>query len=143
MNLFVVSGSQFPKSVVPYIEKAKNTIDIVVFDWRWYPQDPGASCQLFNQSIVRAATRGVSIRAIVNNDQVLNILKSVGVSSKKLLTSRLVHSKLMIIDNSIVITGSHNYTQAAFSMNLELSVILDDVVDVSPFLSFFNNLWLQ
>lgn len=141
MLLSVVSGSQFPKVVIPLINSAKQSIDIIVFDWRWYPQDPGALCQLFNQAIVRAATRKVAIRAIANNDQIINTLKAVGAEAKRLLTSKLVHCKLMIIDNKIVITGSHNYTQGAFQMNLELSLILHDVSDVVPFTNFFNNLW--
>lgn len=141
MDLSVISGSQFPKIVIPLIESAKNSIDIIVFDWRWYPQDPGAICQLFNQAILRASKRKVKIRAIVNNNYIVNLLNNNGVLAKKLLTARLVHSKLMIIDNQIVITGSHNYTQSAFQMNLELSVVLSDVVDVSAFSSFFDNLW--
>ncbi len=53
-----IIGKEFPQKVIPLIEQAKTSIDIVVFDWRWYPQDPGASVQLFNQAIVRAVRRG-------------------------------------------------------------------------------------
>lgn len=136
-----ISGREYPKQVIPLIERAKNSIDIVVFDWRWYPQDPGAACQLFNQAIIRAVKRGVKIRAIANNDQIINILKKEGCKAARLRTSKLVHCKLMIIDQSIIITGSHNYTQSAFQMNLELSVIIDEGVPNQSFILFFNNLW--
>jgi phosphatidylserine/phosphatidylglycerophosphate/cardiolipin synthase-like enzyme len=49
----------------------------------------------------------------------------------------------MIIDDEIAITGSHNYTQSAFQMNLELSVILDDIETISRFNQFFATLWQQ
>lgn len=137
----VIIGSQFPKKVIPLIENAQKTIDIIVFDWRWYPQDPGASVQLFNQAIVRSVRRGVRVRAIVNNNEIVNVLNSVGCDAKKILTKRLVHCKIMIIDDSIVVTGSHNYTQSAFHMNLELSVILDNLDKVSDFSNFFENLF--
>ena len=136
-----ISGREYPKRIIPLIEKAKNTIDVVVFDWRWYPQDPGAICQLFNQSILRSARRGVKIRVIANNDQIIDILKKEGCSAKRLKTSKLVHCKLMIIDDQVVITGSHNFTQSAFQMNLELSVILDGDIPKDSFITFFNNLW--
>lgn len=136
-----LSGRKFPAVVIPLIEVAKNSIDIVVYDWRWYPSDPGAVCQLFNQSIIRAVRRGVKVRAIVNNSQILSVLLSQGIEVKKLLTTKLVHAKLMIIDNQTIITGSHNYTQSAFQMNLELSVLFQNIDIVADFNVFFNNLW--
>lgn len=136
-----LSGRQFPALVIPLIESAKQSIDIVVYDWRWYPSDPGAVCQLFNQAILRAARRHVKVRAILNNDQTLRVLESEKIQAKILRTTRLVHAKLMIIDNKIVITGSHNYSQSAFQTNLELSVILDGENIAVDFNVFFNNLW--
>lgn len=137
----VVSGKQYPENVIPLIESAKHSIKIIVFDWRWYPSDPGASCQLFNQAILRAAKRGVKIHGIANCDDVINLLNKNGCFIKKLKTFRLVHCKLMIIDDKIVITGSHNFTQSAFQMNLELSVILEIEECQNEFLAFFNNLY--
>lgn len=136
-----VSGRDYPKHVIPLIDGAKSTIDVVVFDWRWYAQDPGAACQLFNQAIIRAAKRGVKIRAIANNDEVVNILRKAGIDSKKLQTTRLVHCKLLIIDEQIAVTGSHNFTQSAFQANLELSIILGEEMPKADIISFYNHVW--
>ena len=141
MPIKILSGSEFPKNVIPLIDKATKTIDVVVFDWRWYPQEPGESCQLFNQSLVRAIRRGVKIRAIANSKQIIEPLIKVGANAKKLLTKRLVHCKLMIIDENIAITGSHNYSKSAFNSNLELSVIIKDDPEIVSFIKFFNNIW--
>jgi len=138
-----LSGSQYPKYVIPLIEKAKHSIKIVVFDWRWYPQDPGASCQLFNQTLVRASRRGVKIDAIANSDNVNKILNANGINTKKLETGRLVHSKLIIIDNEIVITGSHNFTQSAFNSNIEMSILITNEPNIQTLITFFQNLWLK
>lgn len=119
-----IAGREFPKKVIPLIEKAKQSIDIIVFDWRWYPQDPGAPVQLFNQSIIRACRRGVNIRAITNNDEINEVLSSNGIKSKRITSKKLMHCKLMIIDKNIIITGSHNYTQSAFLLNFEFSTII-------------------
>ena len=138
-----LSGSQYPKYVIPLIEKAKHSIKIVVFDWRWYPQDPGASCQLFNQTLVRASRRGVKIDAIANSDNVNKILNANGINTKKLETGRLVHSKLIIIDNEIVIIGSHNFTQSAFNSNIEMSILITNDPNIQTLITFFQNLWLK
>ena len=142
MNMETIIGKQFPEKVIPLLDNSKKSIDIIVFDLRWYPQDPGAAAQLFNQSIVRAVRRGVKVRVIANNNDIIDVLKKVGCDAKKLLTTKLVHCKLMIIDDEIVITGSHNYTQSAFQMNLELSIILPQPENISEFSNFFNSLFI-
>lgn len=136
-----IIGKQFPDIVIPKIESAKHSIKIVVFDWRWYPNEPGNPVQLFNQAIVRAVRRGVAVSAIVNNTEIVNTLKQIGCNAKKLVTKNLVHAKLMIIDEKIIVIGSHNYTQSAFTMNYEISSLYDDTETAKNFLSFFNNLF--
>lgn len=138
----VIVGKEFPKKVIPLIENAKKSIDIIVFDWRWYPQTPGSPVQLFNQAIIRAVKRGVQVRAIANTDDIVKTLNDFGASAKKLSTPALVHVKLMIIDDELAIIGSHNYTESAFLMNYELSVIVDDPVVVDRCKTFFNNLFI-
>ena len=137
----IIIGKQFPKKVIPLIESAKKSIKTVVFDWRWYPNDPGNAVQIFNQSIVRAVRRGVEVQAIVNNDSILNFLNENGIIAKKLNITGLVHAKLMIIDDNIVIIGSHNYTHNAFVLNQEISVALIDCQNIVEFNLFFNSLW--
>ena len=136
-----IIGKDFPKEVTPLIDRAVNSIDIIIYDWRWYPQDPGASVQLFNQAILRAIRRKVKIRVIANSDRIINRLKVEGCQVKKLTTKKLVHCKMMIIDERIAIVGSHNYTESAFQWNLELSVIFDAPLAIDRCLVFFNNLF--
>jgi len=136
-----IIGKEFPEKVIPLIDEAKQTIRIVVFDWRWYPNDPANPVQLFNQALVRATRRGVDIKAITNIDEIVRILNSQKIKAKKLASKTLVHVKMMIIDEKILIIGSHNYTQSAFTMNQEVSVIIRDPEPLGPFIKFFNNLY--
>lgn len=137
----ILIGKEFSTEVIKLFNEAKRSIDIIVFDWRWYPQKMSSSVQLFNQSIVRCVKRGVLVRAITNTREIIETLKQVGVKAKKLDTPRLVHVKMIIIDKSIVVVGSHNYTESAFQMNYELSVVLRGVEADNRFSNFFNNLY--
>jgi len=139
----VAVGSDFPKQIIPLINDAKTTIKIIVFDWRWYPNDLGSTCQLFNRSIINASKRGVHIMALTNIGEVINVLKLNGIQAKKPLSKRLLHSKLMIIDNKIIVIGSHNYTQSAFTMNQEISIILKAKNGFDRFVSYFDKVWLS
>lgn len=135
-----IIGSQFPKVLIPVINNAKTSIKIVVFDWRWYPNDPGNPCQLFNQAIVRAVARGVRVDVVTNNADIVDTLREIGATAQKLITKNLVHSKMMLIDDKILILGSHNYTQSAFTMNYEVSILLENPANLSDFINYFKTL---
>ncbi len=137
-----VIGSDFPKKIIPLIQAAKNSIKIVVFDWRWYPNEPGNPVQLFNHAVLTAKNRGVTIKVITNIKEVVNLLNQQGCQAKYPESKQLVHAKIMIVDDKHLVIGSHNYTQSAFTMNREASVIIRDFSDIGPFLDFFNNLFL-
>ena len=137
-----IRGSEFPDKVIPLIDSAVQSIKIVVFDWRWYPDDPGNPVQLFNQAIVRAVRRGVKVGVVSNCDKVLAVLKKEGCEVKKPETKNLIHAKLMIFDDKNVVIGSHNFTQYAFTMNHEISVFIPDCPKVADFLRFFNTLFI-
>lgn len=134
-------STTFSEKVIPLISKAKKSIDILVYDWRWYPDQPAAKIQLFNQAIVQAKKRGVHIRALIQKPKVIETLKSLKFEAKNLDSERTVHTKAMIIDRRCVVLGSHNYTFSAFELNLEASVIIEDYALADSFTEYFNNLF--
>lgn len=142
MSFETVVGSEFPKKVIPLINSAKKSIKIIVFDWRWYPNDLGGACQLFNNSVISAAKRNIPVKVMTNISDVIRILNSNKVLAKKPTSKGLLHSKLMIIDDEIVVLGSHNYTQNAFTMNQEVSVIINAKNQLDRFISYFDKIWL-
>ena len=138
-----IIGQEFSKKVIPIIDASRHNIRIVVFDWRWYENDPANPVQLFNASIVRAVKRGVKVRVIGNCDAVLATLRSVGCDARKVVSKKLVHAKMIIVDDSSVILGSHNFTQSAFTMNQEVSMYLPDCEEAPRLILFYDNLWLN
>lgn len=136
-----IIGKEFHTKVIPKIDEAKKSIKIIVFDWRWYPNDPTNPVQLFNQSLVRASRRGVNVSAVCNSDDIYNTLKSAGIAAKRYKGQRLLHSKMIIIDEEILIIGSHNYTASAMSHNLEVSISLKAPKGLERMLAYFNNLY--
>lgn len=136
-----IIGKEFPEKVIPLIKQAKSSIEIVVFNWYWYPDQIGAAVQRFNNAIIVAARRGVNVRVIISSDQIVNILSQNKVKAKKFLSHRTLHTKLMIIDDTIAILGSHNYTEAAFTTNYEVSIGIQEKRIVKRLKFYFENLW--
>ncbi|MCJ7828224.1 MAG: phospholipase D-like domain-containing protein [Dehalococcoidia bacterium] len=136
-----IIGKEFPKKVIPLIEHTKTSLKIVVFDWRWYPNDPANPVQLFNQAIIRAKRRGVKIQIIGNCEDVLKIFREQGIKASKPISKNLLHAKLIIFDDKDLVIGSHNFTQNAFTMNFEVSIYIPDCPGIENYLRFFNSLW--
>ena len=135
-----VIGSEYPDKVGKLIDNAKSSIDILMFDWRWYKDDIGHPLQIFNQKLVRAVRRGVRVRTITNYAELVDTLNTLGFYAKKWPQKNILHSKLVIIDNEIFVSGSHNFTGNAFCSNLETSTIVNDSVLANSFTEFFNNI---
>jgi phosphatidylserine/phosphatidylglycerophosphate/cardiolipin synthase-like enzyme len=136
-----IIGKEFPKKVIPLIESSKKSIKIIVFDWRWYFNDPANPVQLFNQSLIRARRRGVNILVLTNNDAIAKILQSEDIAAKQIVSKKTLHVKMMLIDDDIVVLGSHNYTQHAFTKNFEASVLFQDAEAFQNLNTFFQNLY--
>lgn len=136
-----IIGSQYPVKVGLLVEQAKFSIDILMFDWRWYKNDMSHPLQIFNQKFVSAVRRGVKVRAITNYAELVDTLNILGFYAKKWTSSSLMHSKLVIIDKKIVVQGSHNFTGNAFTSNLETSLILYDEKIAGEFSEYFKNIW--
>jgi len=141
MTPTAIIAQRFPKIVIPLIEAARHSIDIVVYDWRWYPTVGGSPVSQFNAAIVAAAKRGVAVRALVNNDGVVDRLRSHGIQARRLHSKRMLHTKMMMIDNTKIVLGSHNYTQHGFALNEEASVFFEMEMPVNDFWKYFNGLW--
>jgi len=137
-----IIGKEYPEKVGKLIENAKSSIDILMFDWRWYKDDMAHPLQIFNQKLVRAVRRGVKIRVITNFTELVDMLNTLGFDAKVWSKANLLHSKLLIIDNEIVVSGSHNLTGNAFCSNIEISNIIYGEALAYTYKNYFNNLWL-
>lgn len=136
-----IFGSEFPDKVIPLINKAQHSLDILVYDWRFYSNSPAHRTQQFNLAILRAKDRGVTVRAILNDSANLDLFNSLGIKARKLRNKRTNHAKFLMIDKKIVVIGSHNYTSNAFNVNLETSVAFEIPEGETRYMEFFENLY--
>lgn len=135
----ILIGRAFAQEVIPLINNAKKSIDIIVYNWLWYPNETGSKIQNFNQEIVQANKRGIEVKAVVQKTLIAEILRRENIKVRKIESGRVLHTKLMIIDDKIAILGSHNYTMNAFNINYEVSVIIHDPDIVAQLKGYLEN----
>lgn len=136
-----IIGSDFLDKVLPIILEAKESVKIVVFDWRIYTAQPHHPVMKFVQALQDAQRRGCTVQVLIRDPHVEQQLRACGFDSKILHRGKLVHAKMMLVDEQIAVIGSHNYTQSGFTANLEISIAIDCGTKFNDLSLYFKNLW--
>jgi phosphatidylserine/phosphatidylglycerophosphate/cardiolipin synthase-like enzyme len=136
----IIIGREYPDLLIEKIKNSKQSVKILMFAWRWYDGEVGAKIQKFNNEIIRASQRGVAVRAVCNFDHIASKLKPCGVDIKKIESKKMMHVKMIIIDEKIVFLGSHNLTKNAFEINHEVSVMIEEPLAVARCNNFFESI---
>lgn len=85
------------------------------------------------QALVAAAQRGVHVEVILDKSNVgykysgLAVMAAAGIPTTIDSAHAIAHNKVMIIDESVVVGGSFNYTNAAQHANAENMTVIADV----------------
>tara|TARA_A100001015_G_scaffold313358_1_gene420447 strand:+ start:69 stop:923 length:855 start_codon:yes stop_codon:yes gene_type:complete len=111
--------------IISHINRANKSIHLAMFTF---------THKKLLMSILKAHKRGVKLHIYLDKMQsagcckyVVKALNEQGVKIKYNNSLPLLHHKLCIIDDKQVITGSLNWTVAAFEKNKELVLILNDI----------------
>jgi phosphatidylserine/phosphatidylglycerophosphate/cardiolipin synthase-like enzyme len=126
----ILIGREYPETLTRYVKNAKQSIKILIYDWRFYPNEVGASIQKFNYEILQARKRGVEVSAIVNSDYPCLFFQNEKIKVRRINSKKTMHIKLIIIDQKYLFLGSHNLTKNAFELNHEMSLLIDDASSI-------------
>ena len=122
----LIIGKEYSSKVLKHIQNARSSIYILIFDWRWYSRDVSSDMSLINNAILRASQKGVVIKVFCNYASMCDQLKKLGIDAKCWTKTKLMHAKGILIDEDTLILGSHNLTQSALTLNVEVSAVLYD-----------------
>lgn len=145
-------AEQYPGVVIPIIKNAKSSIDILVYEWKWYGHKAASDIQQFNLEVCAAARRGVKVRVLMNlehyshpitkiNTRTEGHLKRAGVQVRMAKIGSRTHAKMLIIDRKILVVGSHNLCLSSLSSNAEVSITLADFPQIEEYYRYFDSLW--
>lgn len=138
----LIVGNAYFKKALALIEGASLSIDVVMYEWKWYANDPSSHVQRLNQALVRAVRRGVKVRALVNEGRQCALLNELGIEAKTNLASIVMHTKAVIVDREHVLMGSHNFTEKAMTSNIETSTYYRDAEIAKQLSDYMLSLWL-
>lgn len=134
---FLPDDKQAVQRIRTLIRGAKKTIKIAMFTWTRLD---------FVNDIVSASIRGVDIKIVLDNNSSKGSSLGVAKALQKgkvpfmINTSQgLLHYKTMIIDDTILVNGSANWTKAAFRQNEDCYFVLSPLNEAQN--KFLENMW--
>jgi phosphatidylserine/phosphatidylglycerophosphate/cardiolipin synthase-like enzyme len=120
---FVPSTTNCTDVAVKKIGAAKTSIYVQAYSFTSKP---------IENALVAAAKRGVKVEVILDRSNVgykysgLTVMAAAGIPTVIDSTHAIAHNKVIIIDESVVIGGSFNYTNAAQHANAENMTVTKD-----------------
>ncbi len=123
VELCFTPASQCTGVVVKTILEARESI---------YVQAYGLTSSPIAKALIAARNRGVAVKVLLDRSNInsknsrMNELIEAGIDVKIDRVPGIAHNKVMIIDESYVVTGSFNFTNAADLRNVENLLVIKD-----------------
>lgn len=130
-----LTGQDYFPEVKRLLGEAKKSIYISMFIATYYSQHPNAWQNQLIEALIKAHNKGVKVKVFLDqsrvsspkeqlNDFTYYYLKDAGIQVGYDILSIKLHDKLIVIDEKIIIIGSHNWSKNALKKNREASVVI-------------------
>jgi phosphatidylserine/phosphatidylglycerophosphate/cardiolipin synthase-like enzyme len=146
-SYIVINDDEYFDYVFELIDGAETSIHIVLFEIKYYDKYPDSKINLLVEKLIDKNKNGVDVKIIVDqfltDPRAVEILNQTGVNIKYDSTTRTTHSKLIIIDEKIVIIGSTNWSHYSLTKNRESNIALNNKEIAKNFESYFEEVWIN
>jgi cardiolipin synthase len=123
--------------MIALFRSAKKSIKVAMFTWTRID---------FTEELIDAAKRGVRVEAIIDrysgkgvSAKIVRLLEEGGIPVRLSTGHKLLHHKFAYIDDSILVNGSANWTNAAFKENDDYFIVLYPLIPEQQ--AKMNQLW--
>jgi PLD-like domain/Helix-hairpin-helix motif len=150
----VLADKAYYPALLNLLNAATHRVDVCMF-YVALPVPTHPTHQLLD-ALARRAAAGCAVRVLVDQDgkddpygsRLINaaavaFLSSRGVETRGDATESLLHSKFIVIDDTLVVIGSHNWTAGSFFHYADVSVVISGQETNRLWHSRFESLWLR
>ncbi|MGQ9646838.1 MAG: phospholipase D-like domain-containing protein [Thermodesulfobacteriota bacterium] len=145
----LVSDAQYFQVARKMIQEAKTSIQVMMFEMRYYDEHPSSPSNLLIKELMDAKKRGVEVEVILEvkeeedrttlgNRRTGKMLSKGGVSVVYDPTFKTTHTKVMVVDGKLTLLGSANWTYHALTSNNEISVLIRSKELAREMIDYFN-----
>ena len=154
-----ISGREYYPAVKEALQGSKESIYVVMYQVSLHPYDKTTKVYKLIEELIRAKERGVELKVILDqnidfvtgqdtykwvakgkNAWCFKVLKEAGIDVEYDNLTTYTHAKAIVIDNEIVIIGSSNWSESAFTKNAETNVLIRSKDLASELLRYFKTI---
>jgi phosphatidylserine/phosphatidylglycerophosphate/cardiolipin synthase-like enzyme len=150
----ILSDNEYLPFLQKIIENAQTEIKIATFKAEICEATRGKSLKLLFETIIKKAKQGLKIKLLLNwNDErksvartnflVMEALSDAGTEVKHLRSNRCCHAKIVLVDKSICIIGSHNLSVRSCHNNFEVSIFTSDQETVNTINNIYEHSFMD
>ena len=140
-NVYFFPNAKNEKYLIEMLRTCKQSLNVAIFS---------LTRDNFAKSIIEVFKRGVKVRVIADDECIKNYgsdiytLAANGIQCKTDNSAQFhMHNKYAIIDESVIVTGSFNWTTQAINNNQENLLFYEDKDLAKQYLSEFDKLWKE
>lgn len=139
-EIYFSPGDQCLNAINNALQQARKTVNICVFT---------ISDNRITDNIIACHQSGIKVRVITDDDKTqdkgsdIYQMYQAGIPVRTDETPNHMHHKYAIVDDSVLITGSYNWTRSAAMYNHENILITYDKGSIKPYSEEFEKLWKE
>jgi len=148
----VIKDEEFLRYARAILARTQKSVLIGTYKFELSERSDAQDLNSLVRILFTLANNKVSVRVLLNvtgrrsgltriNERTGRILQKNGLQVRYLPDNRCQHAKFLIVDDSLAIIGSHNWSPKSVTENLELSVVLNDPGEVSEVKRHFERVW--
>jgi len=145
----LVTDGQYFQVAKKMIQDAKTSIQVMMFEMGYYEKFPNTPSNLLIKELVHAKKRGVRVEVILEVKEGKDRTTERNRHTGKILSDgkvevifdslfKTTHAKCMVVDGSVILLGSTNWTYYALTNNNEVSVLIRSKEVAKAFSDYFN-----
>ena len=133
-------GVDCKNAIIENIQQATKSISVCVFT---------ISDNDISDALIAAFQKGINVQIITDDDKTkdkgsdIEFLFKAGIPIRTDDKPSHMHHKFAVVDDTILITGSFNWTRSASERNHENIIVTDNEPLVSQHKNYFEDLWTQ
>ncbi|MCD6563671.1 MAG: hypothetical protein J7K23_07165 [Thermoproteales archaeon] len=149
-TIILLPDTEYYNIIKKLISNANKSIYLAMYSIKYDPYETvyNDPVNMLLKLLIEAHNKGIEIKILVDDKtntsyrQTIKYLKNHGIEIKldprKDITT---HVKILIIDSTWIIIGSHNWTESALWHNNEYSVLIENQYYAKKMEQYFYNLW--
>lgn len=148
----VLIDRRYLQRVPALIETAERCVRVAMFQMMVKGKAARGTSRNLGIKLAAKALEGKDVRVLINvcpggsrvaaiNRDAAAWLAERKVRVRCLGASRVCHAKLVIVDSTLAVIGSHNWSVSALSRNFEVSVVIREPAEVQRLAAYFDELW--